>query len=904
MPPTVLLVRPADHLILAVSWIGLRVAGTSAGDELPVLVADDGGAALLVSFPPQHLAEETLAESGTGGTVPLCRALLSGPSRLSVRLAAGTTVRASVAGVLEAIAAGTVQQSTSPPTESDTAVEVPWRMVWAPTSAAVGGRIRVVPAAGLNPAIQGAALWQARLIDTGVEPPAGPLLRAIDPTVAGSPDPEFRVPLGRLDRIKLAGEAARVPARARRLELTGAGASLDAIGLWPSFEWEQSVVLGRDMRVRLLARGALFPLGHRAEFLKLTTRRFDPAVGHAAVLRTRQVLVVTEPVRAPAADLSFPFGPVTVLTTVVDDLDPVPDETLVPAFFRPMRGGVPVLFDVELANRNQPARVAMPLIFVADLSPVSESLNDPEVIREVAAAYGQVRVPLNAPAALDLVGTGASLAGDTHEVHALTVRGAPDATEFVPQLRGLRVGLPAVRSLLGDAVPREVRFAERYLRAGPAEDVLLELAGSTIDVNFVGRAERSGGLVAPHYLANALSRRLGPVSLQALPNPITGLINPSSLFGPDASLLGFRLRDLLGPLKAPPSITSTLLAGQVPQVTMKWTDIKLDPHPPLPPFRANPRTRITELTVTSSGSSTLTRCVISDFDLVLPPGAAEMLRLHFGSITFEQRNGQTPSVDVKGVEASFLGVLQLLEELQHFVNLGALAPYLDIRPSGVTAHYTLPLPPTAAGAFVMRNIVFRAAITVPFNGDPVTLELAFASKREPFVLTVLAFGGGGYVELAIDHTGLRRLEAALEFGAVIALDFVVASAEVHALGAIRFAIQPGGSVALTGYLRIGGVVDVLGLVSVSVELRIELSYQSESKALVGRATLVVEIDLTLWSDSVELDSGQWVLAGGASPVEEVFAFAALAGADEGDPGLQRWKDYRAAFAEHDTDPTP
>jgi hypothetical protein len=139
---------------------------------------------------------------------------------------------------------------------------------------------------------------------------------------------------------------------------------------------------------------------------------------------------------------------------------------------------------------------------------------------------------------------------------------------------------------------------------------------------------------------------------------------------------------------------------------------------------------------------------------------------------------------------------------------------------------------------------------------------------------------------------------------VLALNFVVASAEVHALGGIRFAIQPDGSVALRGYLRIGGVVDVLGLLAVSVELCIELSYQSESKALVGRATLVVEIDLTLWSDSVELDSGEWVLAGGTSPVEEVFAFAAPTSADEvPDLGLQRWKDYRAAFAEHDTDPT-
>ncbi len=52
--------------------------------------------------------------------------------------------------------------------------------------------------------------------------------------------------------------------------------------------------------------------------------------------------------------------------------------------------------------------------------------------------------------------------------------------------------------------------------------------------------------------------------------------------------------------------------------------------------------------------------------------------------------------------------------------------------------------------------------------------------------------------------------------------------------------------------------------SVSVELCIALAYQPATNALVGRATLVLEIDLTLWSDSVELDSGAWVLAGGGS----------------------------------------
>jgi len=49
-------------------------------------------------------------------------------------------------------------------------------------------------------------------------------------------------------------------------------------------------------------------------------------------------------------------------------------------------------------------------------------------------------------------------------------------------------------------------------------------------------------------------------------------------------------------------------------------------------------------------------------------------------------------------------------------------------------------------------------------------------------------------------------------------------------------------------------------VSISINLLVTLSYRDGNR-LVGRATIVVEIDLTLYSDSVEIDSGEWVLAG-------------------------------------------
>ena len=75
----------------------------------------------------------------------------------------------------------------------------------------------------------------------------------------------------------------------------------------------------------------------------------------------------------------------------------------------------------------------------------------------------------------------------------------------------------------------------------------------------------------------------------------------------------------------------------------------------------------------------------------------------------------------------------------------------------------------------------------------------------------MMFGGGGYVELALDRDGLKRFEASLEFGAFVAVDFVIASGEVHALGGVRFVLERDGAVTVTGYLRIGGSVEVLGL---------------------------------------------------------------------------------------------
>jgi len=90
-------------------------------------------------------------------------------------------------------------------------------------------------------------------------------------------------------------------------------------------------------------------------------------------------------------------------------------------------------------------------------------------------------------------------------------------------------------------------------------------------------------------------------------------------------------------------------------------------------------------------------------------------------------------------------------------------------------------------------------------------------------------------------------------------------------------------------------------VSVSVELLVVLHYEQASNEMVGRATLVVDIDLTLYSHKVELDSGRWAISGGALPVAgpplaglRLEAEGAVRLAAENDRAV--WEQYRKAFA--------
>jgi hypothetical protein len=902
-----LLVRGADHVLVGVRCLGFTVQ--TAGR--PRLVA--GASARLVAIlPPQHVAEEVSAPGSpaplqlSNPPVPVWRAALSGGSRVAFAVAPGTVVPLTVAGVLAAMSAATVHTGGGTPGPDDTAIELPWRLVIVPAGRDGGAVHCVQPATFEAGGVTG--LWHLAL--TGRTATAHDAGLSVRPVGAGTDAGiAFRVALNAAERTLItANSATRLPV-ASALELGAFGGTLSADGRWDNFEWRQRTRLGRDLSVRTSVTGRLFPFGHTAVYQEIAERVFDPSAGHAAVLRQWAVLTISDRIRHAPADPAtrrrFPFDDVEILVGEAAELGepgwqsqtPPGGGTALPTWFWPTnRAGQPVAFPVRIAAPAGDIRCSLPLIFVADHSPGYASLADTALAGTLSAAYASRSIPVPGTS-LDLVCAATRRAGDVHEVHALRMAGGLAADGYRPRLDGLDVRVPALRSLTGfdGAVP--VRFAARYLDRGEAEDVVLELAGPPVSVDFTRQADRSGGLTSPNFSANALSRTFGPVNRNALPNQVTGVLDPKALFPADATLLGFPLRDLVSGVKAPPQITSLpQAAGRPPEVTMRWDDVKLTRFGPFVPTTGS-RLNLTVITTPGPPEDpaprTHTSCTVNDFALILPAGSAEpLLKVSFTEIEFVQDSGHPPDLRIEGLETEFLGILELLKEVPTLVDLVSAAKHLDPSPTGITASYILPIPAVSAGAFSLRNIGVAVSIEVPFDGRPVRLMLGFSTRANPFNLSVLALGGGGYIELELDRDGLRRLEIALEFGALVAIDFLVAHGEVHALGGIRFALEQDGSVSLEGYLRIGGCVQVLGLISVSVEMRIGLTYTSARKALVGRATLVVEVDLTLWSESVELDSGEWVLAGGSAGDNGL----ALTAGETVSLDADRWRDYLAVFA--------
>ena len=66
------------------------------------------------------------------------------------------------------------------------------------------------------------------------------------------------------------------------------------------------------------------------------------------------------------------------------------------------------------------------------------------------------------------------------------------------------------------------------------------------------------------------------------------------------------------------------------------------------------------------------------------------------------------------------------------------------------------------------------------------MRFNFSEREHPFSLTVSLLGGGGFFAIGIGSAGVKEIEAALEFGAAVAIDLGVASGGVEIKAGVYF----------------------------------------------------------------------------------------------------------------------
>jgi hypothetical protein len=671
--------------------------------------------------------------------------------------------------------------------------------------------------------------------------------------------------------------------------------------------------------VRIVYEGCLYPFGHRAALIKVTERRMrevliDNVRTPVAYLNQRMYVVVREPLRSYPPPVNggnpMPLTRVELKTLVTPDIDfpySPPAQITAGGSFWVLVGQQPFLFNC--AGRDLEGHLVdftAALIFV----PNSEATSQSSAGRAaVAAAYRAS--PWSACAVAGVPMAFAPRNGADNTVLAARAlhfdSAGADTRELLltPRLDRAEVIVPAVQRLLGAAQPVTIKYYAGYLAQGLANAgaVFAEVLGG-LPVTF--NASQAGGFATPNMGVTALSQTLGPLG-GTLAEAAANTFNPAALFPKAGAAKLFGVIDLMDLLK---SQLGAALGDRAPQMNsradpagtvteLRWSSPVIDePSVGVLTFRKRDDTQIdiTSTVLQPAGGApptTSMRGELRSFGLDF----AGVMLISFTSFAFRSENGRKPdlSVNLDMIQPlKFTGALEFVDELRRKIPPGLFGdgPSLDITPQEIRAGFGLALPPLSVAVFALKDVSLSAALILPFADGKPLFEFSFCERHRPFLLTVALFGGGGFFRLQLDTERVRLLEAALEFGAAIELNLGVASGGVHVMAGVYFAYKADESgqemALLSGFFRAGGELSVLGLISVSLEFNLSLTYYPsgpQAGKAAGRATLTVKVEIAFFSTSVELT------------VEKSF------GKDGGDPVFAQlydtadvWGEYAGAFA--------
>jgi len=475
----------------------------------------------------------------------------------------------------------------------------------------------------------------------------------------------------------------------------------------------------------------------------------------------------------------------------------------------------------------------------------------------------------------------------------------------LPAMQEATVVVPAVRDLTGGDGLRWIALEPGYVAginaqaraaitggangfsgviANSAEVFAKVLPGPRTGLNPLD----SGGLAAPNFEPQGLSRSHGAVGdLPGLLGQGTG-DDTTPRFNPAKALDGIRILggiSLGAIIKSIPMGNVAQLRDHLPGLTQTRTTQGIETRylwkvtPPYlqgeriddgaggtKPGSFNPKAGACTFELESSvlapfggGEPTIkSEGRLTNFMVTLPPGEGALISAGFRMIKFSAGSGKKMDVSVDFEGLKFTGALSFIEKLREYIPIDGFIdpPYVDVGKDAITAGYTLAIPSTGVGVFVLGNLSLSAGFVLPYVNDPAALRFAFCERHQPFMLTVMGIGGGGFAAVELELGRVVNVEVAMEFGAAVAINLGVASGQVSVMGGTYMTLSSEKGFMLQGYFRLNGSMSVLGLVSLSIQIMISLTFQAKvgngRSSLTGEASVEVKVEILFFSKTVRV----------------------------------------------------
>jgi hypothetical protein len=457
---------------------------------------------------------------------------------------------------------------------------------------------------------------------------------------------------------------------------------------------------------------------------------------------------------------------------------------------------------------------------------------------------------------------------------------------FHPLLEKIHARVPALDQLLGGGGGGQAWLAVRN-PDDDAREVFAAIlkdqgAGDAIEAGFHTGSDRSGGVAAPTINVSHLSRRFGPIGLgtrepdpiilppltlppmtSAAPPPL-GPISASDFFDPNATVLGsIKLSDIVNPLdvlqaEAMPAILALLTErGDAPtQVSqsISWATKGMHKTSFGSFFVFNPEEG--ELVIDGRFDSYLDaglpvqfsmRGSLKNFFVELNFGSLGGVRVKFNEFAYVTGTNMPARTIVDLGPVTFLGALEFVQNITRNLQLGNDVN-ISLAPDGLLIQLPpIRIPDLNIGAFGLSGLLITTWCTLPFTPEPMQFGFELGQANRPFLVTVGPYSGGGFFGIVVDtsNNGIRRMQAAIEFGAMKEISFgSVAHGQLYVFGGLYYSQErvtdtvsqtSFTKIIFKAYVRAGGEIEALGLITLAVDLYVGLEYIDGS--LFGRAIL-------------------------------------------------------------------